>query len=136
MINIHLVLLKLLDYNMKMPKPCTSALLEAIQESVKMTFHVKCLPLSNKSRRLFHVDFLIKITMQKYILDVKLKQIPLMNKCNGKEKSDRCHFGNMRESIRIILFIDLFVSLGDLMSFIAINLIILLLGLVLKVCNH
>jgi len=52
-----------------------------------------------------HVDFPIKTIMQIFIIDIKLNHSLVVNSCNRKKRSNRCHFGNKRGSVSMLLAI-------------------------------
>ena len=56
--------------------------------------------------------------MQKCTFDVKLSSV---NSCNGKEKSNGCHFDNKKDNVNINLAIDMCISFGNQLNFIVIN---------------
>ena len=68
---------KLLNYSRESTKPSSKRLLKAIKRFTKATNKARRIPMSNKSRRLLHIDFFFKVTTEEGILDVKLMKRPM-----------------------------------------------------------
>ena len=66
---------KLLNHDGEYVKLSSRRMLKTIKRFTKMTNKTKTLPLSNKSRRLLHIDLFFEITMEEGILDVQLMSI-------------------------------------------------------------
>ena len=67
--------------------------------------------MSNKSRRLLHMDFFFKVTMEEGILDVQLmKPMPYSN--HRQKETNRSQLGSRGENVAIIQTKDLSVALG------------------------
>ena len=60
-------------------KPRSRSLFETIKSTSKFADFVGRM---EKSRRRLHIDFLNKITIDEYIFDIHLKQLPLANNNN------------------------------------------------------
>ena len=71
-VNFTLNHAKLLNHSGESTKPSSRRLFKTIQRFMQMTNKAKRLPVSNKTWRLLHIDFFLKITMQENILDIQL----------------------------------------------------------------
>jgi len=69
---LHFVSVQKLNMT-KFTKPSSRRLLQPIERSVKLT-HKAILPLSNKPRRLLHINILLKITVEEDIFNIKLME--------------------------------------------------------------
>lgn len=69
------------------------------------------LSLSNKSKRLFHVNLLLQITMKKGIFYVKMVKRPMENGINSKEKTNSNDISHRRKSFIVVEAINLSVPL-------------------------
>ena len=107
----------------KFTKPGSRRLLQPIERSVKLT-HKTILPLSNKCRRLLHINILLKITMEEGILNIKLMERPMTHDSHSKKQADKSDFGYRRKSITIIKTIYLCLAFSYQASLKLINLTI------------
>ncbi|KAL2583894.1 hypothetical protein AAZX31_14G103900 [Glycine max] len=105
----------------KFTKPSTRRLLQPIERSMKLT-HKAILPLSNKPRWLLHINILLKITVEKGILNIKLMEGPVTNSSHSKKQTNSGEFGDRRESITVINAIYLCVAFSYQTSLKPINL--------------
>ena len=90
-------------------KPSPRGLLQPIEGSTQLT-HKTILPLSNKPRRLLHVDLFLKVTMKKCIFNIKLMERPITHGSHSKEQTDSSDLSDWRESITIIKAIYLSIT--------------------------
>lgn len=66
----------------------------------------------NKSRRLFHKDDLMKVTVEECILDVKLSYEPSVGDCKRYDYANGLRFDHQTKLFIIVNAMLLFVSLG------------------------
>jgi len=111
------------DNMTKFTKPSARRLLQPIERSVKLT-NKTILPLSNKPRRLLHINILLKITVEKGILNIKMMEGPMTDSSHSKKQTNSGEFGYRRESITVINAIYLCVALSHQASLKSINLTI------------
>lgn len=75
----------------------------------------------NKTRRLNHVGILLKLAMQKCIINVQLSNGPIFLNSNGEDNSNSYWFNNMTKRLIIINTMLLMKSFGHQPCFIARN---------------
>ncbi|KAL3015697.1 hypothetical protein AAZX31_06G170900 [Glycine max] len=107
----------------KFTKPCSRRLFQPIKRPTKLT-HKAILPLSNKPRRLLHINILLKITVEEDILNIKLMKGPMTDGRHSKKQTNSGELGYRRESITVINAIYLCVALSYQASLKPINLTI------------
>lgn len=85
-------------------------MLKAVEGFAKSTD--MCLPLRSITGQCL-VDFLIKISVEEGIVDIKLVNDSLFGSSNSHQASNIGHFDNNCKHLTIIQAFDLCVSLGD-----------------------
>ena len=111
MVRLTLLYVKCLNCLTEFSKPSTRTLFQTIQKFTKTT-HLPYLPLSNKPRRLLHVNFFLKISMYKDILDIKLIRVSIIRSNKRNKQTNRCQFNYKGKSIKIINAINLSLALS------------------------
>jgi len=81
-------------------------------------------PPEQQTRRLLHVNFLLKITMKEGIFDIQLMKRPVTYCCHCKEEANSSHLGHGRESVTIVKAINLSVPFCNQSGFEPMNLTI------------
>jgi hypothetical protein len=88
------------DHRGKALKLNLRSLLKAIKGVTNVTNHT----LKNRIPMWWmHVDILTQLTIKKSILDIKLIDGPLTNRCYGKKSANSGHMSNMSKSLIIIM---------------------------------
>ncbi|KAL2656120.1 hypothetical protein AAZV13_04G103300 [Glycine max] len=90
-------------------KPSLRGLLQPIERSTQLT-NKTILPLSNKPRRLLHINLLLKITMEESILNVKLMKRPMTHGCHSKKQTNSGDFSHRRKGVTLIKAINLSIT--------------------------
>ncbi len=86
-------------------------LLKAIERFLKVTNKAKVN--LTVTRRLFHVDFILQIPMQKGKFDTHVMEFPMKRGYKGKNKVDGVHFGNMGKGLSIVNVVNLRESFSN-----------------------
>jgi hypothetical protein len=92
--------------------PSMWSLFQAIERANQTTIVIRFSRIS-KTRRLSHIDLLIKKTIQKGVLNIKLSNMPLTRKSDAKDKSDSRRLDHRTECLIIIQTILLFETFGN-----------------------
>jgi hypothetical protein len=92
--------------------PCTWCLFKTIESFIQFT-NIPGMILADKTRRLTHIDLLIKNTMKESILHIELTKGPSSRHNNGEDKSNSGSLNNRTECILIINAIPLVVPFSD-----------------------
>jgi hypothetical protein len=99
-------------------KPSTRGLLEAIERMAETTN----MAIRNRvARRWVHVDLLIKLTVKKSVLYVKLRDSPLTNICHRNKRMNGCLVSNRIKSLLIVMTILLLKNMSNKTLFKALN---------------
>lgn len=102
---------KFLNNRSKLAKSSMGTFLQTLQRFLHVT-DLPILSLSNKIRWLLYVYFFLEITMKNYILNVQLVQGPILRSNYGYKWMNRSQFSHWRESIWIMYFISLWISIA------------------------
>jgi hypothetical protein len=109
------------DHRSKALKPSPRSLLKAIKGTTKMTSHT----LRNIIPRWWmHVNILMQLTINKGILDIKLRDGPLSNRSHFKKSVNSGHMSNRSKSLIIITTVLLLKTTGNKASLIALKRIV------------
>ena len=98
------------NHKIELSKPSSRSLLKPIKSTVKTANLILRIRVA---RRWLHVDFLKKITIEKCIFHIYLKQRPITNRSNSKQGSNKGKTYNKSKSLLIINVIFLSESLGN-----------------------
>ena len=104
----------------ELSKPSSKRLFETIKNLPETTY-LAILPLSNKSMWLFHVNLLLKVTVKKCIIHIKLKQEPTQSGSEGDKNPNISNLGNGGKRFSVVNTICLSITFGYKMSFVALN---------------
>jgi hypothetical protein len=103
---------------MRIPRPW--GLFQATEGFIQLTM-ICCLTRIFKSRRLLHILFFLKNTMDKCVLDIQLTKTPALRNCNRENQVNGRELHNRAERVIIVNAIALLESLSNEASFIPIN---------------
>src|SRR6266540_4975431 len=101
MISIALGVVHVTDGTSEPIKPCSWRLLQAIQRFLESTYLSNCL-IIHKSRRNFHINFFLQITMKKNILDIQLMKRPPKIRCTRNQCPYCAHFCHWCKALIIV----------------------------------
>jgi hypothetical protein len=90
--------------------PCTRSLFQSIQSLYKTAEMLGTCRI-NKAWGLTHINLLLKNTMQKSILDIKLSKEPSTSNSQGERQANGSRLDNWTERVFIIKTIPLFETL-------------------------
>src|SRR3954469_10966529 len=86
-------------YIRKALKPGTRGLFEAIKRTSKTTNH----PLGNRiPRRRLHINLLTQLTIEKGVLNIKLRHRPVTNRSNSKKSTHNGHMSHRSKGLIIV----------------------------------
>jgi hypothetical protein len=106
------------EHRGKTLKSSWRSLLKAIKGATKVTNHT----LRDRIPRWWtHVNILTQLTIKKYILHIKLRDEPLLNRSNGKKSANSGHMSNMSKSLIIITTLLLLKTMSNKTSIIALK---------------
>ncbi|TQD73915.1 hypothetical protein C1H46_040565 [Malus baccata] len=77
--------------------------------------------MSANTRRRFHENYLMQITMEKGVLNVQLMNEPVTGTSNSKEAMQNDEFGSRRKGFMIIDALNLSVSFSNKSSLVPLN---------------
>ena len=100
------------DHSAETAKPGTWGLFQSVEGAAEATHMIRgseCL----EARRLLKINLFIERAMKKDIFDIELMEGPIEGSSQRDEQTNKGHFGNWREGIKIVNTINLGISLGD-----------------------
>src|SRR3954463_4000575 len=99
-------------------KPGTRGLFEAIKRTSKATNH----PLRNRvPRRRLHINLLTQLTIEKGILNIKLRHRPVTNRSNSKKSTHSGHMSDRSKGLIIVTTMRLLKTTSHKTRFIALK---------------
>jgi hypothetical protein len=80
-------------------KPGARGLFQAIKRAPKIAEH----PIRNRiPRRRLHINLLTQLTIEKGVLNIKLRHRPVANRCDNKKSAHSGHMSHMSKSLIIV----------------------------------
>lgn len=92
--------------------PCPRSLFEVVNGFLEFTKVIGELWVSI-ARRLYHVNFFMKGTLEKVIIDIQLSKRPIIGKSNRENSSNSNRFCDWAKSIKVIFPILLMKAFGN-----------------------